>query len=212
MSHPHWPLFDLRLTTPDLTLRPMTEADLVTVAEILPDDVDLDPAATTYELADARRNRAVITSQSYWKAFGTWSPQAWRLNFLVHAGTELIGAQELEGNDFLTLRTVDTASFLVPDARGRGWGKQMRAAVLALAFDAMDAEAAITSAYQDNVASLGVSRSLGYRSNGESFLARGEGVDVLVHLRMTRAEWLASPLGQDVRVSEFDPCRPFFGL
>ena len=35
------------------------------------------------------------------------------------------------GNDFLALRTVDTSSFLIPSAHGRGYGKQMRAAVLA---------------------------------------------------------------------------------
>jgi hypothetical protein len=27
MTHPYWPLFDLRLRTGDLELRPMTEAD-----------------------------------------------------------------------------------------------------------------------------------------------------------------------------------------
>jgi hypothetical protein len=34
---------------------------------------------------------------------------------------------------------VETASYLVTDARGRGFGQQMRAAVLALAFDHLGA-------------------------------------------------------------------------
>ena len=38
----------------------------------------------------------------------------------------------------------------------------MRRAVLALAFGPLGAEAAITSAWPDNGASLGVSQSLGY--------------------------------------------------
>jgi RimJ/RimL family protein N-acetyltransferase len=63
------------------------------------------------------------------------------------------------GNDFLALRTVDTSSFLIPSAHGRGYGKQMRAAVLALAFGPLHAPAAITSAWHDNHASLGVSRA-----------------------------------------------------
>src|SRR5262249_19574608 len=65
-------------------------------------------------------------------AIGTWRPQAWRLSLVVRsAGGEILGVQELEGNDFPTLRTVDSSSFLIPPARGRGYGKQMRTAVLA---------------------------------------------------------------------------------
>ena len=113
---------------------------------------------------------------------------------------ELIGLQELEGNDFPTLRTVDTSSWLVPEVRGTGIGKAMRRAVLSLAFDHLGARAAITSAWHDNHASLGVSRSLGYRPNGESFLARGDGVDTLVHLRMTADDWAASGGGAGITV------------
>jgi hypothetical protein len=47
VTHPYWPLFDLRLSTLDLELRPMTEADQVAVSDLLPDDVELDPAAAT---------------------------------------------------------------------------------------------------------------------------------------------------------------------
>jgi RimJ/RimL family protein N-acetyltransferase len=131
---------------------------------------------------------------------------------VVYEGDTLIGAQELEGNDFVTLRTVDTASFLVPSARGQGLGKQMRKAVLTLAFRELGAEAAITSAYHDNAASLGVSTSLGYRPNGESFIARGDGVDTLKHLRMTRAEWKANEDHAAIEIEGFLACKPLFGL
>ena len=40
VSYRYWPLFDLRLSTPDLRLRPMTEADLAPIADLLPDDVE----------------------------------------------------------------------------------------------------------------------------------------------------------------------------
>jgi hypothetical protein len=36
MAYRYWPLFDLRLSTPNLTLRPMTEADLAAIADLLP--------------------------------------------------------------------------------------------------------------------------------------------------------------------------------
>ena len=126
----------------------------------------------------------------------------------------MVGAQELEGTDFPLLRTVDTASFLVPEARGLGIGKAMRSAVLALAFEGLAADAAITSAWQDNDGSLGVSRSLGYRPNGEQLHAReGQGLprDLMVHLRMTRDDWFGRPRPA-VEISGLDPCLPLFGL
>lgn len=212
MTHRYWPLFDLRLTTADLELRPMTEADLTPLSDLLPDDLEQDPAATTYDVADQRVGRGIVTHQTYWKHYGTWSVDAWRLNFVVRRAGELIGAQELEGNDFRTLRTVDTSSYLVTAARGLGLGKQMRAAVLALAFGPLEAQAAITSAWQDNHASLGVSRSLGYLPNGVSALARDGAADLLAHLRLTRDDWLATGLAAGVTIEGFDPCRPLFGL
>jgi RimJ/RimL family protein N-acetyltransferase len=213
VTHPYWPLFDLRLSTADLELRPATEADQMALADLLPDDLELDPALPKYPVADERTARGIAVFQSYWKAYGTWSVDAWRLNFSVFAAGQLIGTQELEGNDFPVLRTVDTSSFLVPSARGRGFGKQMRRAVLALAFGPMAAQAAITSAWHDNHASLGVSRSLGYRPNGVA-LHRHErgGVDVMVHLRLTREDWLSGRGADGVACSNFEPCRPLFGL
>jgi RimJ/RimL family protein N-acetyltransferase len=211
MTYRYWPLFDLRLSTPDLTLRPMTEADQATIADLLPDDVEQDPAAATFPIGADRLRRGIVSHQAYWQHYGTWRPEAWRLNFVVTAGDQVVGVQELEGNDFSTLRTVDTSSFLIPPARGRGIGKQMRAAVLALAFGPLQAQAAVTEAWHDNHASLGVSRALGYQPNGESLHARGSGADLMVHLRLIRSDWLARG-GHQVQISGFEPCRVLFGL
>lgn len=213
MAHPYWPLFDLRLRTGDLELRPMTEGDQPLLADLLPDDLELDPSATTYEV-EPRTGRGVVIHQTYWRAYGTWSPAHWRLNFVVLSAGRLVGAQELEGADFPLLRTVDTSSFLVADARGLGIGKAMRSAVLALAFEGLAADAAITSAWHDNAGSLGVSRSLGYQPNGVQLHARegdGDPRDVMVHLRMTRDDWFgrARPT---VEISGLGPCLPLFGL
>jgi RimJ/RimL family protein N-acetyltransferase len=212
MTSSYWPLFDLRLASPGLMLRPMVEADLAALADLLPGDVELDPAATSYPIADDRTRRGIIVHQDYWKSYGTWRPQAWRLSFVVSAAGQILGVQELEGNDFPVLRTVDSSSFLIPAARGRGYGKQMRAAVLALAFGPMRAQAAITSAWHDNHASLGVSRALGYRPNGELLHARGDGAELMVHMRLTRQDWLASGRGVEVEITGFDACRTVFGL
>ena len=212
MTYRYWPLFDLRLATPDLALRAMTESDLAPIADLLPDDVEQDPAAQTYDVGDARTGRGIVTHQGYWQSYGNWRPGGWRLPFVVRAAGAIVGVQELEGNDFPALRTVDTSSFLVPAARGRGYGKQMRGAVLALAFGPLQAQAAITSAWHDNHASLGVSRALGYRPNGESLQARGDRADVMEHMRLLRADWLASGLAGQVRIRGFEGCWPLFGL
>ncbi len=71
MTFGYWPLFDLRLASRDLTLRPMREADLTVVSDLLPVDLELDPAATRYGLSDERISRGILTHQGYWKAYGT---------------------------------------------------------------------------------------------------------------------------------------------
>ena len=91
-------------------------------------------------------------------------------------------------------------------------GTRMRAAVLAFAFDSLGAEVAVTSAWHDNVASLGVSRRLGYEDNGVSTEPRGpeRTPDTMVHLRLTRTRWYVHPTAVDT--VGFEPCRPYFGL
>ena len=92
----------------------------------------------------------------------------------------------------------------------------MRRAVLTLAFGHLGAEYAITSAWHDNHASLGVSRSLGYVDNGIERHRRDDGehktVDDMVHLRMSREQWERSGGSAGITVEGFEPCRPSFGL
>jgi RimJ/RimL family protein N-acetyltransferase len=212
MVHPYWPLADLHLKVRDISLRPLRENDVTRIAQMLPDDVELNPDSPRFDGANPASIRGTIVHQDYWRAMGTWTTDSWRLNFGVWHDDRLVGAQELEGNDFLRLRTVDTASMLIVDVRGQGFGKLMRRAVLALAFGPLGAEYAISSAWPDNAASLGVSRSLGYVDNGRERHRRDDAAEDLVHLRMTREQWLAENRHGDVEIDGFDACRPYFGL
>src|SRR5258706_15899699 len=124
----------------------MREADLTVASDLLPVDLELDPAATRYGLSDERISRGIFTHQGYWKAYGTWQASAWRLGLVVSAAGGIVGLPELESNDFPLLRTGDTSSFLIARARGRGYGKQMRPAVLALALGPRDTHGGITPA------------------------------------------------------------------
>ncbi len=214
MDRSFWPLPGLRLRTSDLLLRPTTEADLPDVVATVSADVTSDPGLPRFPELDERASRAVAAQQSYWRSVGTWSVEDWRLDFVVVVGDRIIGVQSLEGKDFQVLRTVDSASHLASDARGRGWGKQARRAVLALAFGPLGAEYAITSAWHHNAASLAVSRALGYQPNGESRQRSdtGPGADTMAHLRLSRADWEASGQAASVQISGFESCRPLFGL
>ena len=137
--------------------------------------------ASTY-----RANRRAVLAQGYWRALGLWSPDDWALPFVVRSGGEVVGAQWLEGPDWRADRTVDSSSWLVAPARGRGLGKQMRAAVLALAFGPLRADAAVSSAVVDNGPSLGVSRALGYRDTHRSVLEHSG--ETLQHVRLERGD------------------------
>jgi len=212
VSYPDWPMFDIRLTTPDLELRHLTEADLGSLAAIFPEDAELDPSSTTYDGLDLTANRRVGVYQTYWQGRAGWRPESWTLSFGVFRDGQLVGYQGLEGDDFSTLRTVDSSSFLSGAVRGRGFGKQMRAAVLTLAFGRLGARFAITSAWSDNGASLGVSRALGYLDNGVTTDRRSDVAGEMAHLRLTRERWTASGWPEKVSVSGVEDCMVFFGL
>lgn len=140
---------------------------------------------------------------------GTWDPSAWSLHFVVSLDGRPVGVQTLEATNFPALRTVDSASWLIPAARGRGAGVAMRTAVLGLAFDHLGAVAAISSATLANAASLGVSRRIGYAENGRSRIVDTSGEVVeLQNFLLTAGRWPGAP----VEVTGLTPARPWFGL
>ena len=87
----------------------------------------------------------------------------------------------------------------------------MRAAVLHLAFDGLGAQWAISAAFENNPASLGVSRKLGYRDDGvDWYQVRGR-PELSRRLRLDRADWEAAQT-VPVQIHGLPPCLPLFGL
>jgi RimJ/RimL family protein N-acetyltransferase len=211
MSASAWPLFGLRLRCREVELRPVREKDLPLLASIQPDDYEHDPRAEMLPALNLRQNRQRLVHQEYWRALGTWSPSSWYLNLAVEYQSAIVGVQSLEADDFPVLRTVDSGSWLVESVRGRGVGVAMRMAVLGLAFDHLEALAAVSSARHDNGASLGVSRRIGYTDNGVSLNDSGHGLIELKHVRLTAEDWRASGQGRQVTVEGLEPCLPWFG-
>ena len=186
----------------------MKEADLPELIDLLPADVEQDPRLPTH-LEDPDATRVHRALQSYWRTQGTWTASAWVIQFVVGFDGSTIGLQILEAKDFPRLRLVETASWLGTGHRGVGLGKEMRAAVLELAFEGLGALVAETEAWHDNQASIGVSKALGYEPNGETLHPRGDAPDRMARMRLRRQDWI-SPVSVDI--AGLDACREFFRI
>jgi RimJ/RimL family protein N-acetyltransferase len=204
---------DLRLRTPALELRLPSAADLDALADLAAGGVH-DPGVQPFMVAwtDASpEERARGTLQYHWSRWGSWTPSDWVLELVTVRDGVVVGTQGIGGRDFAVLREVSTGSWLGLQYQGQGIGTEMRAAVLHLAFEGLGAEYAVSSAFEDNAASLGVSRKLGYRDDGiELHVVRGKRT-VTRRLRMTRADWAASR-SVPVEIHGLEPCLPYFGL
>jgi RimJ/RimL family protein N-acetyltransferase len=207
-----WPLFGLRIRSERLVLRLPRDEDLPAFIDLgkagihPPDEM---PFAVAWSVVPSPAfERGFV--QHHWLMRATWTPEAWTLNLLVELDGQPIGTQTLEAKDFAIHRTVGTGSWLGRAFQGRGYGKEMRAAVLSLAFDGLDARVAESDAFADNLASTGVSRSLGYEDNGIGALAPQGVSRESQRFRMTVDRWRSRPRPQ-VTIEGLDACRELFG-
>ncbi len=213
MTSPHWPLAGLRLRTPRLELRWPAVDDLDELTTLAVTGVH-DPAVQPFSVPWTDAPAAELAGRSlqyHWSQWAAWRPSDWGLHLVVsHEGT-IVGTQGLKAADFAVVREVHTGSWIGLPHQGHGFGTEMRAGVLSLAFDYLGAESARSIAHSDNAASLRVSRKLGYADDGtERFMVRGQAVTAQ-RLRIDRATWQGRrPLR--VRVSGLAPCLPWFGL
>ena len=212
VDHAHWPFFSLRISTPRLQLHYPDDAVLFTLAGILsngihaPSTMPFSEPWTRASSPELERNAL----QFWWSRRASLAPDNWALPFAVFEDGEPLGVQDLGAKHFAVTRTVTTGSWLVQHAQGRGIGKEMRAAVLHFAFVGLGAVEAYTSAFEDNPASLGVTRALGYRPSGSRVDAR-EGAAVR-HLDfvLPRSDW-EHHRRDDITISGLDPCLPLLG-
>lgn len=212
MAHPYWPLFDLRVRTPRLELRLPSDDDQVELARVAAAGVH-DPSLMPFSLpwTDAPSPELERSSlRWWWRQRAEWSEERWCFTGAVFVDGRPVGVQDLTAEHFALLRTVSTGSWLGREFQGQGLGKEMRAAVLHLAFAGLGALEAYSEAWADNEASLAVSAALGYRPNGEVIgLRRGEPARRL-HLRLERATWEATRRS-DVVIEGLEACAGLFG-
>lgn len=208
-----WPLYALRLTTGDLELRYPTEAELPAFVDIIEAGIH-PPAEMPFGIAwtdepPAKRN---IASYQWWMGSrGRWSVDEWFLTLGVWENGRAIGFQDVRAERFPLYRTVSTGSWLGQAYQGRGVGKLMRQAILALAFDHLGAEVAETEAFRDNPASNKVSLAVGYEPNGFGRLAPRDAPRETQRFRLTREGWRSRPRPA-VTVEGLEDCLQLFGL
>ncbi len=120
-----------------------------------------------------------------------------------------MGVQELSAKQFAALRSVETGSWLGRAHQGRGLGREMREAVLHLAFAGLGAEEALSGAFEDNVSSLATSRAVGYEENGEARGPRRDGAARTIRFRMSRQGWEGRRRA-DVEITGLEDCLEMF--
>jgi RimJ/RimL family protein N-acetyltransferase len=117
--------------------------------------------------------------------------------------------QDIGAEHFRAVRSVETGSWLGRAHQGRGIGREMREAILHLAFAGLDAEEAMSGAFEDNAGSLATSRSVGYEENGEARGRRRDSAGRTVRFRMGRDAW-EQRRRKDIEIIGLDGCLDMF--
>ncbi len=206
-----WPFAGLVLRTPRLELRPVDDPALYELIEVAEQGIhppDEMPFAVEWTDADPRYLGRGI-AQYHWRSRAELGPGKWSLPFAVRVDGRVIGMQDLFATAFGTVREVHTGSWLGMAHQGRGYGTEMRAAVLVFAFDHLAARIARSDARPENAASLAVSRRLGYRTDGTEALVRRGAATLNVRLLLDRDAFVR-PLWT-LQVEGVEPCRSLLG-
>jgi RimJ/RimL family protein N-acetyltransferase len=213
VTHPLWPLLDLRLSTGNLVLRLPHEEELAAFSAVATAGVH-PPGEMPFGIAwtDVPSPQRERDSYQWWmRVRSGWTVESWVLTLGVWVDGQPAGFQDLRGEEFLTYRTVGSGSWLGLPSQGRGVGKLMRQAALALAFDHLGAQLAVSEAFIDNPASNRVSLAIGYEPNGVGMLAPRGVARETQRFRLTLDGW-RSRARPAVKVEGLEPCLELFGL
>jgi RimJ/RimL family protein N-acetyltransferase len=206
-----WPLFGLVVRTPRLELRLLREehfADLVRLVDAGIHDPGTMPFFVPWTDVEPRR-RAREAAQWMWRHRANWSPENWTLTCGAFVAGKPVGVQDLAAEHFRAVRSVETGSWLGKAHQGQGLGREMREAVLHLAFAGLGALEALSGAFEDNVASLATSRAVGYDENGEARGHRRDGSGRTIRFRLARDAW-EQRRRSDIQILGLDECLDMF--
>ncbi|MDQ4093083.1 MAG: GNAT family N-acetyltransferase [Actinomycetota bacterium] len=206
-----WPLRHLVLRTPRLTLRPDDDDGLYELAALAlcgvhpPHEMPFLFPWTDQAPSDLVHG----TVQYHWGARSRLTASDWDVNFLVRYEGQVIGTQRLSAKAFPITGEVSSGSWLGCAHQRHGFGTEMRAGVLMLAFDHLGATTARSGAFTDNPASLRVSEKLGYRTDGAKTCARRGVMATEIRLLLKPAHFVRP--GWTLQVAGLDGCRQLLG-
>ena len=199
-----WPMSGLTLRTPRLELRVEDDASVrELIAAVHESGIHPSsemPFRVPWTRADPRHLGRGI-AQYVWSNRAKASPDWWTLQFVVRAEGRVVGLQDVVGDRFGVRREVATGSYLVRRAQGRGYGTEMRAAVLAFAFDHLGALAARSEYVEGNPRSAAVSARLGYRDDGTATIDHGDARVTEYRVLLTREAFVRP--GGELRVAGY---------
>lgn len=217
MTHRHWPLYRLRITTPRLELRLPDSELLDELAEVAAGGVHPDgemPFSVPWtDGGPEQRARGVV--QHVLGTIARWRTDSWALSLAVRLRGEdgaytTVGRQDLTATDFAVVREARTGSWLGLAHQGRGIGTEMRAAAVHLAFAGLGARAVRSEAMTDNARSYAVSRKLGYHEDGLEVAAVHGRPRTVRRLRLDRETWRRLR-STPVELHGLEECREMFG-
>lgn len=215
MAHPYWPLFDLEVRTPRLTLRYVDDALAVELASLAAAGIH-DPGWMPFGVPWTRGESPYLERgalQYHWRCRAETTPESWTVNFAVVVDGVVVGSAGLMATDFARMRQFETGSWLGRDHQGQGIGTEMRLAVLTLGFLGFDAEYALTGAWHDNGPSLGVTRALGYTEVGHRRMLRDDSAaDRMIGFEMPRTHFEQQLRRGDIELIAVEPVRRQLGL
>lgn len=213
MLSAHWPLFDLVIRTPRLECRYLTPDLILEVVELAatgihpPEQMPFGVPWTDAPPGELERN----SLQHLWGLWSSRQTERWNLPFAVVVDGAVAGMTNILGEEFAVLRQAATGSWLGRAYQGQGIGTEFRHAMLELIFAGLGAERALSAAYEDNPASLGVSRKLGYRENGDLWMTRRGEPARQIRLVVDRADW-ERIRRDDITIDGLEPCLGLLGL
>jgi RimJ/RimL family protein N-acetyltransferase len=209
-----YPPLNVQVHTPRLSLLGATDELLERLVPVVRKGVVREapwPFDDPMSLYEDNPDREWAWLRRVWTGRGKVTDDFWRLYFIVVVDGEAVGMQDLIGNSFSAFGTVDTFSWVDVDVRGRGLGKEMRHAVLHLAFDGLGARQANSDAFLDNHASNRVSEALGYQPNGLDWATRRGDAAELQRWRLTRQQW-STGRRDDIELIGVAECLPVLGV
>lgn len=204
----------LVLRTPRLELRPDDDAGLLELVEQVYAGIhDPDEMPFSVPWTDAPREELGRNSlQFHWAKRAALTSDDWEICFIARLDGRAIGGQAVHAVRFAVTREVGTGSWLGRAFQGKGLGTEMRAAVLQLVFDHLDARTARSEAWLDNAPSRGVSRGLGYVPDGTETQIRRGRRDTQVRLLLTAERFAEHRPVWTVTVDGLtDECRKLLG-